>query len=84
MWVGEVMAVIKDIKSTLGRRVKTHEELGPTTGFLVKEDHITARKAATVGIVVGYVPGHGGDVFWVRHDLGDAGAYMFDEFEFDD
>jgi hypothetical protein len=85
------MAVIKDIVSTVDRRVRTHEELGTTLGMLIKEHHLRGRLPNALGIVTGYVPGHGGEVFWVRHaegpsnqDPSPVGAYMFDEFEFVD
>jgi len=85
------MAVIKDIVSTLNRRVRTHKELGTTEGMLVKEHHLKGRLADALGIVCGYVPGHGGDAFWVRHTEGPSSAdpspvavYCFNEFEFED
>jgi len=56
--------------------------LETTTGILVKPNHLEVRRVGAVGAVMSYVPGHGGDVWWVQHDGTDeVGAYMFTEFE---
>jgi hypothetical protein len=47
--------------------------------FFVVEKHIIARKAGALGQYAGWVPGAGGDVWWVRHDDGSVGAYMYNE-----
>lgn len=85
------MAVIKDVVSTVDRRVRTNAKLGSTSGFLVADKHMNSRRPDALGIVTGYVAGHGGDVFWVRHEEGPSdtnpspvAAYMFNEFEFED
>lgn len=62
-------------------RVRT-TKLGKTTGMLIKEKHLEVRKAGVTGTVLSYVPGHGGDVWFVKHDgCEDVGAYCFDELE---
>ena len=65
-----------------GLKVKV-TKLGDTMGFLIKPKHLDIRKVGVTGTVVGYVPGHGGDVWFVKHDGEEnvVGAYMFDEFE---
>ena len=68
---------IEDIK--VGMRVKT-TRLHSTRGMIVKEHHLKVRKAGLEGTVKGYVPGHGGDVWWVEHNDGSVGAYCFNEF----
>ena len=71
-----------------GTRIRTHVKLGETTGFLIAERHLSARKREALGLIVDPVPGHGGDVYFVRHAEGDSGndpcpvaSYCFTEFE---
>jgi hypothetical protein len=62
-----------------GMRVKT-TELGSAKGLTVKPRHLDCRKVGITGTVSGYVPGHGGDVWWVKHDESDeVGAYSVTE-----
>ncbi len=68
-----------DLKT--GARVITHAELGSTKGMMVAARHLTARQPKTPGTLTGYVPGHGGDVWWVKHDDASVAAYCFDEME---
>ena len=64
-----------------GIRVRT-TKLRDTKGFLVKHQHLACRKAGVSGTVRGYVAGHGGDVWWVKHDDSeDVGAYSYTELE---
>ena len=68
-----------DVK--IGMKVRI-SKLGETTGMLIKPRHLECRKLEVTGTVKGYVPGHGGDVWWVQHDNSeDVGAYCFDEME---
>jgi hypothetical protein len=70
---------LSDMKPGLIVRVARLED---TTGMFVAERHMTVRQVGAVGIVTGYVPGHGGDVFWVHHhDTDQVGAYIFTELE---
>ena len=55
--------------------------LGSAKGLIVSPTHLRARRIGACGEVVGWVPGHGGDVWWVEQDDGMIGAYCFDEFE---
>ncbi len=56
-------------------------ELGDTRGFLVRQDYLKNRRSGARGLVGTYVPGHGGDVWWVRHEDGTDAVYMFTEME---
>ena len=49
--------------------------------MLIKKEHLDVRTVGVKGTVIGYVPGHGGDIWWIKHDDGLIGAYIFDEFE---
>lgn len=74
--------VVTDTKELhCGMRVRTKDQLGETTGMLVAEKHLFARRSNKEGLLAGYVPGHGGDVWWVHHDDGTVGAYSFEEFD---
>lgn len=66
-----------------GTRVVTNGQLGSVAGLIIKEHHLRARRPNAVGTVKGFVPGHGGDVYWILHD-GEtiAAAYCWNEFEF--
>jgi len=57
-------------------------ELRDTRGFLVQPKHMSVRRAGETVTMKGWVPGHGGDVWWCKHDNGDVGAYCFTELEF--
>lgn len=73
-----------------GTRIRTRKDFTPsdTRGFLVADRHLMARKRNALGLIEGWVPGHGGDVYWVRHAEGDAradpcpvAAYLYTEFD---
>lgn len=65
-----------------GTRIVTHAVIGPTTGMLIKEHHLTCRKPNQKATIGGWVPGHGGDVYWAKHDQSEEiGAYGWWEFE---
>lgn len=64
-----------------GKRVRV-SHLEDTTGFIIADRHIDCRKAGMTGTIRSYVPGHGGDVWFVDHDASDdIGAYCFTELE---
>jgi hypothetical protein len=68
-------------KVKTGLRVRT-VNLGTTKGMLIADRHILARCNGITGTVLQYVPGHGGDMWFVEHDgTGEIGAYCFDELE---
>jgi len=64
-----------------GIRVKIKKKLSTKTGgFLVKQHHIDCRRPNQTGVYLGYVPGAGGDVWWVQHDEDETiGAYLNNE-----
>lgn len=65
----------------LGLKVEIHR-LGETTGFCIHSRHLCVRQVGVLGTVTGLVSGHGGDVWWVKHDGGDTiGAYVVTEFK---
>jgi len=67
-------------KVRVGLIVRTNKRLGKTIGFSVVQKHLDARKPNKAGVISGYVPGHGGDVWWVKHNDGTTGAYVYNEF----
>jgi hypothetical protein len=68
-----------DVKPNM--KVRT-TKLYETTAMLIKKKHLEVRKAGITGTVLSYVPGHGGDVFFVQHDGSEyIGAYCFNELE---
>ncbi len=66
-----------------GTRIKTHSEIDEAKGFLIGRQYLALRKLNQPGIIAGIVGGHGGDVYWVRHDVeeDEVSAYGFWEFE---
>lgn len=57
-------------------------KLNDTKGMMIAPKHLDARKKGARGIIREFVPGHGGDVWFIKHDDdGQIGAYSFDEFE---
>lgn len=63
-----------------GLKVKI-TKLGDTKGMNINPRHLEVRKVGVIGTILGYVPGHGGHVLWVKHENGEIGAYVFNEFE---
>ena len=49
--------------------IRTDEFLGGTGGVFVSEKFLKNRVADTEGVLWGYVPGHGGDFWWVVHQF---------------
>lgn len=71
-----------------GTRIVTHATLNmgdndpdPTRGMLIRQEYLDARRPSMGGTIRGWVPGHGGDVYWVQNDDGGKAAYGFWEFE---
>lgn len=70
----------------VGTWIKTHAEFerDSTKGMLIVQRHLDNRRVSQRGQVSGIVAGHGGDVYWVRHEGDsdkDGAAYGFWEFE---
>lgn len=68
---------VNEIKK--GLKVKVVLDDG-TQGMTIKPEILSRRGVGKVGVVQGYVPGHGGDVWFVEHNDGVA-AYCFTEIE---
>jgi hypothetical protein len=53
-----------------------------TAGMTVAPEHIANRVARSNGTIISAAPGHSGEVFLVRHQVGGAvAAYAYTEFE---
>jgi hypothetical protein len=56
--------------------------LETTKGMMIAPKHLSVRQAGLTGVVKTWVPGHGGDVWFVQHDGSEeVGAYCFTEME---
>lgn len=64
----------------VGMRVEV-KRLGTTKGMLINTTNLNVRAIGVKGRILGPVPGHGGDVWWIAHDDENTGAYVYDEFE---
>jgi len=53
--------------------------LESTDGMLINCKHLDVRRPNATGRYIGWVPGHGGDVWWVEHDDGIVAAYSYNE-----
>jgi hypothetical protein len=63
-------------------KIKTINTLNPTSGMLIKQHYLDNRKPNEPGTVLGYVSGHGGDVWWIQHTHAhDVAPYWVHEFE---
>lgn len=71
----------KDLQNpAVGMRVRV-TQLHSTTGMLIGQKYLDARQAGVTGTLHGYVSGHGGDVWWMKHDDGTESAYGIREME---
>lgn len=66
-----------------GTKIITDQVLGTTAGMMVRSDYLAARKPATKAVLGTYVGGHGGDVYWAKHEDGTVSVYCWTEFELD-
>lgn len=65
-----------------GLRVRVTKLKSDGRGFLVKDEHLECRREGVTGTIRGWVPGAGGDLWWVHHDDSEEiGAYIFTELE---
>lgn len=51
-----------------GMKVRINCQPDNTPGFFIVKDLLANRKAETTGVLYDYVPGHGGDVWYVIHE----------------
>lgn len=56
-------------------------DIKTTRGYNVDKEHIANRCLHARGTVLGYISGHGGEVFAVEHDVGTIAVYHHSEFE---
>ena len=56
-------------------------DITTTVGFNVAKEHIANRVLHARGTVLGYISGHGGEVYAVEHDVGTIAVYHYSEFE---
>ena len=66
----------------IGTKLITHKKLDSENGLMIHPLHIANRKRNAPCTYIGYVPGHGGDVWWCKHEDGSVAAYSFMEVEF--
>lgn len=52
----------------IGLKVITTKIDPDTRGMMINPRHLTIRREGARGTVLNYVPGHGGDVWFVQHD----------------
>jgi len=66
-----------------GTPIITNTDVKPIkqAGVLVKDKYIQTRKPGAPGTILGCVPGHGGDIYWVEHEEGNIAVYGWPEFE---
>jgi len=65
-----------------GTKLKIKEKIADKddcVGFFVHAKHLDCRRSSELASYWDYVPGAGGDVWWVKHQDGTIGAYMFTE-----
>ena len=60
--------------------VITSYELGTTDGMFISLNNLNNRKRNCKGKLLSYVPGHGGDVWFIKHSKNDIAAYSINEF----
>lgn len=66
-----------------GTKIVTDKTLGSTAGILVKDEYLANRRPSAKGTILGFVPGHGGDIYWVQHEDESIAAYGWMEFDYD-
>lgn len=70
------MLPVKGSELKVKDKIATIEEC---ESFFVHRRHLEARKPGAKGFYKDWVPGAGGDVWWVEHEDGTTAAYMYDE-----
>lgn len=64
-----------------GTKIVTTTVDDSTSGMMISPKFLQNRRTDMIGTIWGIVPGHGGDVYWVKHDNGEECAYGWWEFE---
>ena len=62
-----------------GMKIKTAMLLGSTAGMFIGRRNLDSRCPSADGILLDYVLGHGGDVWFVSHADGQVAAYSISE-----
>lgn len=65
----------KVVTTTLDQRTRA--------AIFTNSRYLEARREGTKGKIVGFLAGHGGDIYWVEHGPNDIGAYGWWEFDLD-
>jgi hypothetical protein len=71
---------MRESEVKVGMRIVINDIKG-TKGFNVAREHIDNRALHARGIILGYISGHGGEVYAVKHDNGSIAVYHYSEFE---
>lgn len=66
-------------KIKVGLKVLVAKDNG-TRGMIINKTHLSIREIGKEGTILNWVPGHGGDVWFVQQDDGIA-AYSYTELE---
>lgn len=59
-----------------GLKIRTKSKLQETDGMMIAPKHLAQRRPDMPGVILDHVPGHGGDVWYVKHpgELGEVAA----------
>lgn len=66
---------------TQGVQVLTHGKIDGTAGLLVRQDFLNNRRTNAKATIHGPVAGHGGDIYWAKHEDNTVAVYGWWEFE---
>jgi hypothetical protein len=78
--ISGVRKLTVDLKLGSGQKVDI-TKLEPTIGWLIKDKNMKTRRVGP-GQIINYVPGHGGDVWFVRNEPENTvAAYAINEFK---
>lgn len=67
---------------TVGKKVRIADSIRPKEScsyFFVNPKHLDSRRPSEEAVYAGWVPGAGGDVWWIEHQDKTIGAYEFSE-----
>ena len=67
------------MKIAKGILARTSLTLNGFVGMLIADKHLKCRENNIKVEVLDWVPGHGGDVWFCKHENGDIGAYTISE-----
>lgn len=64
--------------------VITNDNVVQEHSFLINKSRNNVRRPGALGLLRGFLSGHGGDVYWVQHQDGTVGPYGWWEFDYPD